>query len=53
VLSLLMIAIGAVLVVAMITVESAPGAVPLVVVVLGAGWFYCAFPGEYSALQVT
>jgi hypothetical protein len=39
VLSLLVTAIGAVLLTFMITVEGEPGAIPLLVFLLGAGWF--------------
>lgn len=40
VLSILMCAIGAILLVAMVTVESEPGALPLVMVVMGLTWFF-------------
>lgn len=39
VLSILMIAIGAVLVSTMIMVEDEPGAIPLGVILVGMGWF--------------
>jgi hypothetical protein len=39
-LSVLTIALGAVLLVYMVTVESEPGAIPLLLIAVGSGWFF-------------
>jgi len=39
-LSVLTIALGVVLLVYMITVESEPGAIPLLLIAVGSGWFF-------------
>jgi hypothetical protein len=39
-LSVLTIVLGAVLLVYMVTVESEPGAIPLLLIVVGIGWYF-------------
>lgn len=41
-LSVLIVVIGAVLLLFMVTVEGEPGAIPLVLIVLGIGWYVVA-----------